>query len=76
MRAHIVYYLFILFVFPASTVSPGRVRGYRDDGSERAVRAEVQLPPPHVPRHGLPLGNGRTQICIYVSIIFFLCNEY
>lgn len=45
-------------IVSVGAVPAGRVRGHRDDGAERAVRAEVQLPPPHVPRHGVPLDHG------------------
>lgn len=53
----------------ASALSAGRVRGHRDDGAERAVRAEVQLPPADVPRHGLPLGHGGTSKRFHVCFL-------
>lgn len=54
-------FIYLLYIIPAHEMPPGRVRGYRDDGQQRAVRAEVQLPAPHVPGHGVPLGHRRAQ---------------
>lgn len=64
----------------ASAVPIGRVRGHRDDRAERPVRTEVQLPPPHVPRHGLSVGDGGAQGRLHVRILImrlrFSTNPY